>query len=412
VIEGNGTEDWVSKTKVTVTIDNGLPYELNGLGFRYPHQLVDKKNASSLESISKLSQAERKRVEGKKKFLYTVWPNDKVVAFLSGNSDNHELAEIAKRQKLAVYCAFADQKKTIDALNDSLYSPMAGPGRKRNIVAPGIQIVTASMPVGQLVEVDLKFGTGNKNRIMAVCDFNDVRPDYGRKTFDEGVVRAANAIVDHIINKELVPERDFLVKHETAHGETPAEQEMNLESFKEAALKKSDLKLQDMGIVKEPASEQEVSSLFHALLGARRLLGYRMLSSPGSRAKYDAFFDLQLTKKENDDLLSELQVGKTKFPSKDSKISFKGKILEFKFRASSVIEDFETGMKDAGDIFAVVCWEIGVTDEISAVGDIHRLADYSDEPDLPGQTHLLEYEGKKIKVLCLSDVITSLAANA
>lgn len=403
-------DDWVSKTKVSIIVDGGLPHELTGLWFRYPHLLVDAKNSANLASLGKLSQTERKRIEGKKKFLYTVWPNEKVVAFLQGSSENHELAELAKSQKLSVYVAFADQKRTIDLLNDALYSPTAGPGRKRNIVAPGIQIVTASMPVGQLVEPDLRFGTGNKNRIMAVCDFDDVRPDYGRKTFDEQVVRASNLLVEHIINKELVPERDFLVKHETAHGETLAEQEMNLESFKEAALAKVDLKLQDMGIVKEPDSEQEVSALFHALLGSRRLVGYRMLSSPGSRAKYDAFFDLHLTKAENDQLSVALRLGKDKFPAKQEKVVFKGKILEFKYRASGVVEDFEGAIKDVGDIFAVVCWEIGVNDAISAVGSIYRLADYREGPDLPGQTHVLEYHGKKLKVICLSDVITTLAA--
>ena len=402
--------DWVSQTRVMLRMDNGLLLELSGLGFRYPHTLVDRKKSASLTALAKLSQSERNKVLRKKQFIYTTWTSDQVVDWLKNSGDYADLADFAKAQQVAVYCAFADQKKTIDTLNEALYAPGFG-GRRRNVIASGIQIATASMPVGQLLDPELKFGPGNKNRIMAVCDFKQVRPDYGRKTFEDDVVRIANALVDHIVGKELVPERDFLIKHEKAHGETAAEQEMNLDAFKEAAIGKPDLKLQDLGVVKEPANEQEVCALFHALLGAKHLRGYRMYSSPGSRAKYDAFFELLLTKSENQEMLKELRVGQGKFPAKEGKIVYKSKILEFKFRASGLVEDFEEEIKDPSDIFAVVCWEVGLTEQIKTVGDVYRLADHEEDPDLPGQTHLLEYEGRKFKVVCLGDVITNIAAN-
>jgi hypothetical protein len=403
------TSDWVSKTKVEIWVD-GDRLEFGQVGYIFPHNLVDPKHALDLTQLSKVKPEIARRMQGKKKFIYRSLTNQDVIALLEGAEEAGELKEFAKKQAVTAYVCFADQKATFELLNSEFYKEAPGPGRKTSVVGPGIQLATATMPVGKPLDVDLRYGTGNKNRIFAVVQFDEIKPDFGRKTFHSAVDNVAQAIISRVA-KELVENRLYLVPHETPHGETPTEQEQELGALKALASERSALGLKGLGLVTEPRYEQEVLALFVGLVSTNRLPGYELLACPGSSRKYDSIVNFSITKEENSRVNKEIRVGPEMFPAKTGQVAFKDQILEFKHAASELLFDFDGGIKRPKDIFMLVCWELGNADAFEQAGiNCVRLTDHNEPAEIVGQTHLLEYNANRIHVLVLKDVITTLAA--
>lgn len=406
-IDGNGTPAWVQKCDATLRIDGKHSFKIP-LGYYFPQEHF-KKKAFDLRNMPKLSLAALEKLKGRKKCIYHTMANDKILSLFS-EEDEPLLLKKVKEQEVTAYGAFLDKSRTFRDWNNSLYEGVSSAGRRRRIVRAGIHFSTVTMPTGEVKDIELPYGSGNKDRLYIVVQFRDAHPDYGRKTFERSVVEIGQKVASHFTKNIFVPNREFLVPASIPHGDTESEREMTLNQERDFVRSKSDLSLQGIGIVKAPSTEEDVVALFHALLGGKYLRGYEIYSVHGSTKKYDAWFKYYL--KEKDDVLfphNPLGLHKDSF-GQLGKVEFPLSVLEFKPSLSHLIDDFEAGIKSFEDILVAVAWDKG--DDAAFGGS----SDYSLEPvvsstkekQFHGETYTLRTTslGKRIHVVLLSDVIS------
>lgn len=140
-----------------------------------------------------------------------------------------------------------------------------------------------------------------------------------------------------------------------------------------------------------PREEQEVIALFFELLGRKVLKGYFPFRVGGSRAAYDALFFI------GDESTTKLP---KKFPSRDLKT------VEFKYRLSEIISDFDSQEKFLSDIDLVICWENDCAEDTSEY-NIHSLEREGITP-LPGAQLRIQRATQSCQVLVLKDFVNSL----
>lgn len=200
--------DWAESAKVKVDISGRSPIEIE-FGFSYPHQLLGKD--FNLENTSNLSAAELDSIFGTKKIIWEKISHDDIRNLFADDEELSHLLEVIEAQKVSAYGAFVDQRATLKDLNEDLYVENPGRGRKRQIMEPGIQISTATMPCGESIKIELSYGTGNANRLYFLFDFNDASPDEGRKTYDDTVEDIAQKVAKHYTGNVFVKNRRYLI---------------------------------------------------------------------------------------------------------------------------------------------------------------------------------------------------------
>lgn len=402
---------WVSTTDLSVRVNSSPPVQVP-LGFYFLHEAF-RGDAMAIDALRQLSPNRIRRLFGRKRCLFATLSNPQIRNLFTAEEDS-ELLRLVREQNCVAYGAFTDQAAAFKELNDSLYREGVGRGPRRKIVEPGIHICSATMPVGEMVEADLPFGAGNKDRLYVVLQFDNISPDVGRKTFAKPVTIIGQRVAQNL-TKLFVDNRAVLIPHGRAHGVTEGEQRMAIQALIDAAASRRSLEITNLGIVKEPGTEQDVVALFHALLGATALHGYRVQSVFGSTAKYDGVFTYWLeNSEENRAPRNPLGLPRPSFPENGGPLEFPPSILEFKQQVSDLILDFETGMKNFEDIDLLVAWDTGDQGafgptsnyELEAVD--HRRRD----KQFYAETHLLREKGgsgEPIHVILLREVIVTLA---
>jgi len=140
-----------------------------------------------------------------------------------------------------------------------------------------------------------------------------------------------------------------------------------------------------------PREEQEVVALLFELVGRKTLKGYFPFRVGGNRAAYDALFF----------------IGSDTDLAMPKKFSYRElKTVEFKYRLSEIISDFENQEKWLDDIDLVICWENDCSEDTSEY-NIHSL-EREGIPALPGAQLRIQKATQSCQVLVLKDFIDSL----
>jgi hypothetical protein len=401
--------EWVKSCKVKFK-RSGQPAFRILMGYHFPHEYF-KDKSFDIRNWASLAPAAQETLEGKKKCIFYVMKNDEIKQLFSG-TDEKDILKIVDEQKVSAYGAFLDSKPSFEQWNNSLFMEGTGAGRKRKIAKAGIHFSTVTMPTGEILDVDLPYGAGNKDRLYILVQFNEVIPDYGRKTFQSTIVEIGQRISRYLTEKYFVPYRKLLVPSKVPHGESESEQVMSLEESKADSQNRMSLGIAGIGIVKIPSSEQDVVALFHALLGAGYLKGYEIFSVYGSTAKYDCWFEYNL-KKTNDVLFPNDPLGlPDESFGKKGIVRFPLSVLEFKPLLSELVDDFESDFKSFEEILVAVAWDKGEDVAFAGSSDysLESVDSSSKEKQFHGETHRLGTTAlsKKIHVILLKDVISSL----
>lgn len=399
---------WIQNLELEIAI-NSANKTKTPAGFLFPHE---KFKSKAFDLSQQLSVAKLEQMQGKMKCIYRMMNEHEVRELFTGEEGDETLLELVEEQDVRAYGAFLDSSRTFKDWSDSLYRHSAGPGRKRQLVQAGLHLVTSTMPCGEVVPIQLGYGTGNADRAHVVVEFANVSPDEGRKTFQADVVAVAQRIGKKFISDFFVPNRKLLIPRSLPHGSTEGEQATALATAVDSAKAKKDLALQSLGIVKEPIAEQEVVALFHALLAAKHLRGYHVLASHGSSEKYDGVFEYTLVK-ESGVLAPKdpLGVSDASFGN-GNRISFPSSIMEFKAPLSGLIEDFEEDFKQFEEVRLAVAWNEGDARafEPGSPYVLEPVDRETPECQFHGETHILRStgSGKVIHVILLRDVIATL----
>ncbi|WP_395738743.1 hypothetical protein [Prosthecobacter sp.] len=406
-----------------VTTDGGLTTkeDWSTSEYRWPHELVGKHK--TLREVQKKAAELHKRL-GKNYQMPAAFRNldciyEKIKpaeldSFIELTQDEQELVD---RCLPTIYLCYAHSARVWSDYNASCQI-RAGV----DILKPGIQIAANNMPQGEMIQVPLKRNIGRQNQVHFVAHFDNCKPDLGRKGFQKEIVTFCEDIARKLIEGPFQKERHVL---KAATGaKTDLKRELALDEWKtemEKHEQDSPLLLQhqhfflptkQISITSTPTREQDVIALFNQLIAGGVIRGVKIMST-NERFTYDGMYKVVFSPPKEIHLHDSKKnpLGIDKDNLQDEGFETKPRILEYKFSLDGLIEDLESGDKNAKDIGLVVVWETG--DSYQHNYQIVSLLDPDNlsERQYHGVTHVvqnLQTNAREMDLIVLSELINFL----
>jgi hypothetical protein len=343
--------------------------ELKGAEYNWPHKLVPK--ARRLREVQMKADELYKR-DGKD---YRMPATFRGLDALWDEYGPHELAEfitlsdeendILKRFTPTVYLFYAYSTKVFSTYNESLMVRA-----NVEILKAGIQIGANNMPQGEVIQIPLARNIGRQNQVHFVAHFENCRPDLGRKGFQKEVISFCETVSRKLIEGPFFKQRQAFkpatgaksdLSRESAIDDWKAEME---EHEKSAPLNLANanffLPTKRVSITSTPTREQDVIALFNQLVAGGVIRGLRIMST-NERFTYDGMYKIAFTPPEENHLFDRdsnpLGITRENFHPQD--FVSRPRIMEYKFSLDGLIEDIESGEKNAKDLGLVIVWETG-----------------------------------------------------
>jgi hypothetical protein len=217
----------------------------------------------------------------------------------------------------------------------------------------GIYITTKGRPTGVELDPPSTGFAGYWPNIYMILNDDGIIFDVGRKAVP-GRTRAMLKEVARGIFNSFLPFVTYSTTDPPAVAGTSAtiQQYSKQQKFNEIT-ELPDLGLPQIRYLKHPdGQEAAVVALFHELVGAGLLKGYRTLKT-GLKETYDLWGRYQID-------VSEIGINKRQLAGTADKIDLPI-VIEFKFAAQSILADFQRDVKFFQDIDLIVCWDIAET---------------------------------------------------
>lgn len=210
----------------------------------------------------------------------------------------------------------------------------------------GIYISTRGMPTGIRLTPPRSQQASYWPQFFILLEYDDLRLDMGRKSVVGGrVVQMLTKVTASIFNQHV-----NAVPKLSSKGSDPfdgLETDVSIEKIKTEVSSTPDLGLSRIPYLKTPVEEQGVIAIFHELVGAGLLKGYRT-----HRSFYNNRYDIYINYKPDFSVISANV--KRKIPEGRSYNIF----AEFKFEAGqSLLEDFDV-RKRPRDFRLLICWAL------------------------------------------------------
>jgi len=335
--------------------------------YYYPHEIPNLK-VKSLGDVSKAadkipgdSQTKLLKLEPEYKRLhcvYDIWGKDEILSedsyFYSALSD--EQKEIVERHNVIVYAAFLHSAKLWTEFNDEVLGLRKG----QRIIHGGLQIASDYMAQGELFVIPLTSAIGYQANSHVIVHFTDGNPDMGRKVFQPELTKLAETLAVRSVNAF----RRFLqyVRPDTGSQSITPDKEIHdwkraQEEFRDRNPLSLTLSGRTLALVSKPQQERDAIALFHELIGANILRGFRFFGTSQSD-RYDSVFFMYYGETDNvlfDAKLNRLGVNR----SFNLPYTTEPKILEYKFEFDSLVADFEKEGKYSKHVDFVVVWTAG-----------------------------------------------------
>jgi hypothetical protein len=391
-------------------------FETDRAEYFYPHEIPDLKVQSlhditrALDSISGDSttkftklQAEYKRLD----CIYEVWNKDEILRegsyFASTLDDEKRL--LIEKHNVIVYGCFLRSARMWGQLNDETFGLRKG----QRIIQGGLQLATDFMVQGDLSIIPLTSTIGYQANSHVVVHFTDASPDLGRKVFQPELKDLAEDLSVRAVNTF----KRFLQHLKPEMGPNTITPEKELHEWKrdqENHRDRSPLTFAHDGmriaIVSTPQQEQDVIALFHELVGAGVLRGYRFFGTM-QNDRYDSLFFMDYG---GEDILFNASGKQRLGVNRAYKLPFltEPKVLEYKYSFDSLVDDIENEEKFAKQIDLVVCWNAGSTYKSRFYLQSLLIADEGSGRQLFGATHHAFASGSReatFEVLILEDLL-------
>jgi Histidine kinase-, DNA gyrase B-, and HSP90-like ATPase len=335
--------------------------------YYYPHEIPNLK-VKSLGDVSKAadkiagdSQTKLLKLDPEFKRLhcvYDIWDKDQILEqdsyFYSALSD--EQKELAERHNVIVYGAFLHSARLWAEFNDETLGLRKG----QRIIHGGLQIASDFMTQGELFVIPLTSAIGYQANSHVIVHFTDGNPDMGRKVFQPELTKLAEVLAVRCVTAF----RRFLqyVRPDTgSQSITPDKEVHDWKRAQEEYRDRNPLSLafagRSLAHVSKPQQEQDAIALFHELIGAGILRGYKFFGTSQSD-RYDSVFFMNYI--EADNVLYEAKTNRLGVNRNFSlPYTTEPKILEYKFAFESLVADFEKEGKFSKHVDFVVCWSAG-----------------------------------------------------
>lgn len=302
------------------------------------------------ERFSKLG-SEYKRLN----CLYEIYHKDDILADGSPFSTalDSEQRQLIEKHQVSVYASFLASAKLWTSFNDDTLRLR----KKQRLIHGGLQLASDNMVQGELSVIPLTSEIGYQANSHIIVHFVDGNPDMGRKVFQPELQQLATNLAVRCVNT-LKKYRQHL-KPDT--GSTRVAPDKELHEYKKAQEQYRDenplvLKVHERAasLTAIPQQEQDVIALFHQLIGAQFLPGYKFFATSQSD-RYDSLYFLDYAIDDRVQYEREsnpLGVGSEFHPQYLSH----PKVLEYKYDFDALVRDIEKEIKYAKHIDFVVCW--------------------------------------------------------
>lgn len=350
-------------------------------------------------------------------FIYEAWNSDELKKLVKLDED-----DLAVCDKYTPYIAveYAYSSKVWNNYNGSL-----GIRKGQQAMSPGIQIAANNMPQGETIQIPLVRYTGRQNQIHFLIHFDNCSADLGRKGFRKEIADFAKEVSKQISEAVLPKHRDCL--RAATGSPLDLQRKHELEEWKremEAHQENHPLTLvsehffhpaKKISVLSVPTREQDVISLFNQMLAGGVIRGIKIMST-NERFTYDGMY--RVTFDEPDEQHIHNATSNPLGVAKDAAEEFlklhfisHPQILEYKFSLDGLIEDFNTGVKNEGEIDLAVVWDVG--EDYQAGYKITSLLNDENLSLRPfhGVTHIMtngETGGHVMYLIVLSELIDSL----
>lgn len=265
------------------------------------------------------------------------------------------LRKIGKKEhagrNINYYCVFVPSRRTwnnIGLNNKLLYKN--NQNKDESLYCGGIYIATKGMPTGIVLDNPVTGFSGYWPGFYIILEDDGIVFDLGRKTIPGRTKGVFKEIAKMLFNEFLPYIKYVSIDPETIAGTNTAIQDTEKDKMFNYIKDLSDLGIDDMCYLKNPDHQEAgVVAIFHELLGAGILKGYYTMRT-GYKQTYDSWGMYRINK----DLIGE----KYRHLANECGIIESRCVIEFKFAAESILNDFEKNIKNFSYINLIVCWDI------------------------------------------------------
>lgn len=269
---------------------------------------------------------------------------------------------IALDIKLYVFLAFSTE--LWDSFNDRKLGLRAG----HRLLRGGLQIATRNMIQGPYITIPMTNNIGFQNLAHVIVHLKNTEPDLGRKGFQPEEVDLAEKLAVSAVTA-FRKHTDKLRKPGAAKffGD-----ELEVETWKQAQVKHENdhplvirgkglfMPTEELPIRSLPIVEQDVVALFNQMLSSGVVRGVQLLSS-SSYKQYDGLYRIRMIPPTERFVIGDenpLGIPEDRFSDRE-KLETPVSVLEYKYNLDGLIEEIQSGDKEAENIELVVAWEMG-----------------------------------------------------
>jgi len=318
--------------------------ESNVIGYPFPHKVL--RTAKSIQDIVATPQEQQFKHTRKYAAVYKHWSAEEII------SETPSL-DTDERDKLLQHLVGVDgylsySTDVLREINNRL-------GGRSYLLRHGMRIAVDGIPQGRNVDLSLTSSQGLDRQSHIVLSFRGLELDTGRKISADEIVASAISKLGQRVVGVLKEYRWAMKKKDRPEVASDLDAwRSSVESRSQTSLVHELFKLNKLPPVfrVDPDNETEVIALFVSLIGQGLLKGFRLDAISGY-ARYDSLCEIDSQSSSVRDLEDSLSVRDHETgPHGDSKV------LEFKYRFDSLIQDFEDKTKIPAEIDLVVCWDL------------------------------------------------------
>lgn len=389
----------------------------NSAEYIYPHSKI--KASVNLKEIlelqKKLISQGKDSSEIPSKFLksnglYEFFSVDEV---LSLRHKDEEYVELVKKYKVEAYGYFTYSTAVWDQFNDTVAKLRKG----YRVLRGGLQLANNRMIQGELIAIPLTSNIGYQNQCHIIVHFKDADPDLGRKGFQPELKELAEKISVAIVNRFKSWKRVLRVdsgaqpdiaRELELHEWIKAQEAHELSHPLTLSNKNFFAPINEISIVSEPQSEQDVIVLFNQLVAGGVIRGINLFATSQVK-QYDGVYKFlareplqnHIFDKEKNPLgVEELHLIKEYMSPP--------KVLEYKFNLDALIHEFESEYKNEKDIHLAIAWEMGTEWKKNYDVTSYLHLDNLHQRSFHGLTHVLHSKTSKFHVIILKELISYL----
>ena len=256
-------------------------------------------------------------------------------------------------------------------------------GDKNCLLSGGIYIATKGMPTGIIIEPPSTGYAGYWGNFFILLEDDRITFDLGRKTVPSRTKWLFKEIAKDLFN-EFLPFIKYVSSDPAVRTINPTVQAVEKSNtYNEMKNNTANIGLDCINYLKHPnGQEAAVVALFHELVGAGILKGYKSLST-GYKQTYDLWANYVIDSKEIGDNM------KAAFGNKDT-IDLPC-VIEFKYAAESIIDDLNDDIKFFTDMDLLVCWDYN--ENILAKNSVEIEKLHEEDVLFYGSNYILKWPG-------------------